>query len=127
MGSTLKKQLYLQHLREVFKQIDQDDSGCINGDEMEFFLEDPALNQYLESVDIFPNDARALFRLLDRNEDGKVSIDEFCEGCLRLKGEAKSFDIHCMIYNSELVYTKLKRIIDHLEESFPRLVDSPDP
>merc|ERR1712050_679801 len=50
--SMLKKQLYHQHLREVFKEIDQDSSGYITGDEMEFFLEDEKLNQYLQSIDI---------------------------------------------------------------------------
>merc|ERR1712232_146910 len=39
-------------------------------------------------------DARSLFDLLDKDSSGEVDIDEFCEGCLRLKGEAKSFDIH---------------------------------
>merc|ERR1711912_197373 len=86
--------MYVQHLKEVFNDIDKDGSGAINGDEMEFFLEDPELAHYLESIDIFPHDARTLFRLLDGDDSGEVSIEEFCEGCLRLKGEAKSFDIH---------------------------------
>jgi len=113
--SVLRKELYSQHLREVFREIDQDNSGCINGDEMEFFLADPALNLYLESIDIFPNDARSLFRLLDHDDSGEVSIDEFCEGCLRLKGEAKSFDIHCLLYNNERHQIQLTDIISKLE------------
>jgi len=105
-----KKELYSQHLREVFHAIDEDNSGFINGDEMEFFLADPSLNLYLESIDIFPNDARSLFCLLDRDNSGEVSIEEFCEGCLRLKGDSKSFDIHCMIY-------KLDHLIERIESS----------
>merc|ERR1711972_1033221 len=98
---------------------DVDGSGYINGDEMEFFLADPCLNLYLESIDIFPNDARSLFRLLDRDSSGEVSIDEFCEGCLRLKGEAKSFDIHCMIYNNEKSQHRLDMIMKQLSDLMP--------
>merc|ERR1712157_163015 len=100
--------------KAVFEEIDADKSGFVCADEIEFFLGDPSLNSYLESIDIFPNDARALIRLLDRDDSGVVCIDEFIEGCLRLKGEAKSFDIHCLIYNIERSYHKLKQIIDRL-------------
>merc|ERR1712032_101169 len=51
-----KKEVYHQHLVEVFKAIDRDNSGHINGDEMEFFLSDDSLNMYLEAIDVFPND-----------------------------------------------------------------------
>lgn len=110
--SMLRKQLYTQHLRHVFEQIDQDASGCINVDEMEYFLTDPNLNLYLQSIDIFPNDARALFKLLDRDDSGAITIEEFCEGCLRLKGEAKSFDLHCLIFNNALLQEKVDAIIE---------------
>merc|ERR1712066_264771 len=98
-----KKELYAAHLKDVFKEIDTDGDGIINMVEMENFLDDPGLNLYLESMDIDPNDARALFRLLDVNDNGEIDIDEFCEGCLKLKGEAKSFDVHCIIYNSDRI------------------------
>merc|ERR1712039_974585 len=99
---------------EVFKEIDRDNSGYINGDEMEFFLSDDNLNMYLEAIDVFPNDARSLFNLLDVDGSGGVSIEEFCAGCLRLKGEAKSFDIHCMIFNSERAHQRLEIIMENV-------------
>lgn len=117
-----RKQLYHDHLRSVFHQIDHDQSGCINGDEMEYFLTDPNLNMYLESIDIFPNDARALFRLLDHNNTGDVSIEEFCDGCFRLKGEAKSFDIHCLIFNIEVLQQSVDAMYEKItaEKRKPR-------
>jgi len=117
--NVMKKEVYSQHLREVFHEIDRDGSGHINGDEMEFFLADPSLNLYLESIDIFPNDARSLFRLLDRDGSGEVSIEEFCQGCLRLKGEAKSFDIHCLIYANDRSQRKLDQIIQWMTQAVP--------
>jgi len=111
--SIMRKQMYTTHLREVFNKIDHDASGFVTQDEVEFFLTDPQLNLYLESIDIFPNDARALFQMLDDDGSGEVSIDEFCEGCLRLKGEAKSYDIHCLLFSTQKMHTRLEAIIDH--------------
>eukprot|EP00927_Polykrikos_kofoidii_P056215 TRINITY_DN5037_c0_g1_i1.p1 TRINITY_DN5037_c0_g1~~TRINITY_DN5037_c0_g1_i1.p1 ORF type:complete len:706 (+),score=102.34 TRINITY_DN5037_c0_g1_i1:23-2140(+) len=112
---SLKNQMFTEHLTQVFAQIDTDGSGSITGDEMDYFLQDPALNSYLEAIDVFPNDARALFCLLDVDDSGEVNIDEFCQGCLRLKGEAKSFDIHCLIYNVEKLYARISHMVSHID------------
>lgn len=54
--------------------------------EMEQFLADPDLRMFVEALDISTTDTRALFRLLDRDRSGKIDIDEFCNGCMRIKG-----------------------------------------
>merc|ERR1712039_980462 len=106
--------MYMDHILEVFHEIDVDCSGSICLDEMEQFLEDPHLRMYLESMDIMPDDARTLFRLLDKDESGHVSIDEFCHGCLRLKGDAKSFDIHCIIFENHRLIFKWREFMNHM-------------
>jgi len=116
--SMKSKKMYVDHLREVFHEIDTDDSGSIAMEEMQIFLEDPQLCQYLESMDIQPDDARTLFRLLDKDESGTVSIEEFCQGCLRLKGDAKSFDIHCIIFENHRLLHKWKEYMVYMETGF---------
>jgi len=109
------KKMYVDHLREVFKEIDTDDSGSITLAEMEQFLGDASLMLYLESMDIQPDDARTLFRLLDKDDSGCVSIEEFCQGCLRLKGDAKSFDIHCIIFENHRLLFKWKEYMNYMD------------
>mmetsp|Transcript_102750 Transcript_102750/g.297040 ORF Transcript_102750/g.297040 Transcript_102750/m.297040 type:complete len:253 (+) Transcript_102750:3-761(+) len=96
----------VRHMREVFHQIDEDGSGTISMGEMEYFLGDPDLRMYVEALDISTSDTRALFRLLDKDKSGRIDIEEFCNGCMRLKGPAKSFDIHCVIYEIDRVASK---------------------
>jgi voltage-gated sodium channel len=112
------KKMYVDHLKDVFRAIDVDESGEISLVEIEQFLLDPDLRTYLESMDIQPDDARTLFRLLDKDDSGSVSIDEFCQGCLRLKGEAKSFDIHCLIFENHRMTYKWKEYMTYLDNHF---------
>jgi len=115
------KELYVKHMKDIFKQIDIDGSGTISTKEMDYFLKDTNLRLYLEALDLSLVETKSLMLLLDRDGSGEVDIDEFCEGCLRLKGEAKSFDIHCLLYESQRTLLKwkdfMKFVEDHLDQS----------
>lgn len=79
------------------------------------FLGDENLYMYMEALEISMVNTRSLFKLLDFDNDGRVDIDEFCEGCLRLRGEAKSFDIHCLMYENQRTLTKWKEFMKYVE------------
>lgn len=81
-------------------------------------MQDPDLRKYVEALDINAENARMLFRLLDRDGSLKVDIDEFCEGCLRLQGDAKSFDVHTMMYQMRSFLTKWSDFTIYVEERF---------
>lgn len=117
------KSMYMDHLLDVFQEIDVDGSGTISMNEMEEFLDDPKLQMYLESMDIQPDEARTLFSLLDKDDSGTVSIDEFCQGCLRLKGEAKSFDIHCIIFENNRLAHKWQLFMNYMEKGFGKALN----
>jgi len=48
---------------------------------------------YLQVQGIDVSEAHELFLLLDVNQDGELSMDEFVYGCERLKGGVKGLDI----------------------------------
>merc|ERR1739838_1203820 len=73
--TTKQKEVYINHLKDVFAAIDYDNSGEISSSEMDRLLVDDNLKQYLESIEIHPDDARTLFRLLDKDGSGQVSIE----------------------------------------------------
>merc|ERR1740123_950170 len=105
-------------MRQVFKHMDQDSSGEITEDEMEFFLTEPSLKSYVEALGISADNTRMLFRLVDADLSGRIDVDEFCEGCLRLQGEAKSIDVHTMIYQVKQFLTRWAEFTEYVEERF---------
>merc|ERR1712039_410669 len=100
---------------------DEDGSGEITADEMEEFLMEPGLRKYVEALNISAENTRMLFRLLDRDGSKKIDIEEFCEGCLRLQGEAKSFDVHSMIFTIRQFLAKWSEFTTYCEERFNAL------
>merc|ERR1712194_336505 len=69
----------------------------------------------------------SLFRLLDADGNGEVDIEEFCEGCLRLKGDAKSFDIHCLMYENQRMLGMWKEFMSFVEEHLDVPADTNGP
>jgi hypothetical protein len=112
------KEVFKQIDQEVFKQIDQDNSGTINANELEYFLTDPDLNEYVSALGISVEDSRMLFRLMDPEQVGRIDASEFCEGCLRLQGEAKSIDVHTMIFQVKLFLSKWSEFTTYVENRF---------
>merc|ERR1740121_794569 len=111
-----EREIAVEHMKEVFSQIDIDASGEITMEEMEFFLTEPALKSYVEALGISAENTRLLFRLMDCDGSGRIDLGEFCEGCLRLQGEARSVDVHTMIYQVKQFLTKWSEFTCYVEE-----------
>mmetsp|Transcript_77226 Transcript_77226/g.153175 ORF Transcript_77226/g.153175 Transcript_77226/m.153175 type:complete len:754 (-) Transcript_77226:35-2296(-) len=103
------KRMHESHLQDLFNEVDADGSGFITLSELESLLGDPHFMVYLDTIDRKKNDAMDLFHMLDYDGSGKITKEEFCNGFLRLKGEAKSFDIHRLVMHSEEFMNHLSR------------------
>jgi hypothetical protein len=113
----------IRHMKEIFRAIDTDDSGSISLEEMNMFLGDDELQlqSYFEALDLNASDTATLFRLLDRDGSGQVDIDEFCDGCMRLKGAARSFDINCISYEMKRNSERLLKFISFVTPRLKKL------
>lgn len=111
------KEAAVVHMKELFMQMDVDGSGELSAEEMEHFLGQPDLASYIDALEIRADNTRTLFRLLDTDDSGNINIDEFCDGCLRLQGEAKSMDVHTMIFQVRRFLTKWSEFTAYVEEA----------
>jgi len=110
-----EKDLFGKEFKEMFDAVDADKSGEVTYPEMEAILSDEAFNAYLSHFQIPVSGAWNTFRLLDSDKSGSVSIDEFVDGLLNLKGQSKTIDMASLAYD-------LKRQMDLLAQ-FMQFVD----
>jgi len=88
------KETYIRELQNLFWQMDDDESGTLTAEEMQQLVKDPKMAAYFTALGFEPHDCVRLFTLLDTDSSGSVDIEEFLDGCLRLKGFARSIDVH---------------------------------
>jgi len=117
-----QKAIYAQHLSRLFEEIDFEHSGMISLREIERLFDDPNVNGVLDALEIHANDARALFNLLDADKSGSVDVQEFIDGCLRLQGAAKAFDINCLMHENQRLIRKTTDLMCGIESHVTKLL-----
>merc|ERR1712217_99025 len=84
---------YTNKLRQVFFEITGSETGEVTLEQFRCVLDDDVIKTWLAALEIEPRDAENLFELLDVNNDGGLSCDEFIMGAAKLKGPARSIDL----------------------------------
>lgn len=85
-------------VEQVFMELDTNHSGSLTIEEFELHVDDEKIMAYLRSRDIDIGQVRTLFMLLDVDGTGDVSMEEFVNGILRLKGGASGIDLAFLTY-----------------------------
>lgn len=91
------KEQYASQIRALFQTIDDDGSGDVSRKEIREMLEDATLSAYFRVLGFETTDADLLFKLLDVDDSDTVSMQEFLDGCGRLKGPARNMDVHAIL------------------------------
>mmetsp|Transcript_30887 Transcript_30887/g.57927 ORF Transcript_30887/g.57927 Transcript_30887/m.57927 type:complete len:385 (+) Transcript_30887:3-1157(+) len=91
------KEQYVEQIRALFKTIDDDESGEVSREEIREMLDDPTLSAYFRVLGFETTDADSFFKLLDVDDSETVSMQEFLDGCARLKGPARNMDVHAIL------------------------------
>jgi len=102
----------ISQLRQLFDEIDIHHDGEISWEDLQSNLTNEKLLTLFKDIDIDPSEAEGLFGLLDRNHNGQIELEDFLSGCLRLRGNAKAFDLQLVM--RELVEHRryLQNLID---------------
>lgn len=100
---------YKARLMEIFKCTDTSADKELSRAEFNAALQDTAVVQYLAVLDIDVHEADFLFDLLD-DGDGKVSIEEFCNGIPRVRGVARALDVVSLLHNSNIIMQQAREI-----------------
>jgi len=90
-------------LRAVFTEIDTRKSKQVSMPELKEAMSEKKLASFMESMDISTKDIWTLFMLLDADESGEISLEEFVSGCMQLEGPAKSIHLAKMRYENNML------------------------
>lgn len=107
------------HLRDIFEYADDDGSGTLTLAEVNRAIAKPEICNKLKMIEFPVEDPKQIFMLLDYDNSGELSIDEFIAGCIRMKGYAKSKDLLA----AQVAVDTLKRHFTVFQDEMEQLQD----
>jgi len=107
-----QKESYINMLYDLLEEIDVQGNGTINREELEVAFKDDRIKHYFSVLDIEVNESNYLFDMLDLDRSGSVDWSEFVEGCARLKGAAKSIDVHTLMYEIKMMMGRFDKFME---------------
>lgn len=116
MSQIQKQRAQASALREMFKEIDVDDSAMVSVQELRHALKTQKMSSFLESMDISTQDVWTLFMIIDSDQNGLIDVDEFVTGCQNLHGPAKSIQIARMSHENKVTRQTIKKLIAEIGE-----------
>merc|ERR1719491_2363433 len=102
--------IHEETVRQLFKEIDNDDSNMITLDEFEAHWNSEECAAFFATLDIEADQAWELFRLLDRDGGGQIDVEEFVHGCLHLNGNATAMHAANLTRMSTAMDSRLARL-----------------
>jgi len=104
-----------QNIREVgnlFSVMDADGSGSVSLAEIQDCFSDPLVIAFFSALDLDIEDTERIFQLIDSDDSGELGIQEFIDGCMKLKGGARSLDVFSVLKATE----RMQRRLNSLEQ-----------
>jgi len=82
---------------KTFRAVDSDFQREISMKAFINHLDEGHMDTYLKAVDLTRSSAASLFDFLDTDHGGSISVEEFVDGCLRLRGLPRSADVSLVL------------------------------
>jgi Ca2+-binding EF-hand superfamily protein len=102
------------HLITLLTMMDADGDQMITFDEFSESLERQDVCDYISALEVEISDAKLFFQMLDKDGSGTVDIMEFMNGMRKLRGDAKSVDVHMMVHESKQLCSLVKSLVSAL-------------
>lgn len=97
-------------LRKLFNKLDDTNTGTLTLSDIEKHFDDDEVRALFETLELKATDAWTLFQSIDHNEDFKINLEEFLNGCVELRGFAKAVDLFALRTQVAKVREELKTI-----------------
>eukprot|EP00931_Biecheleriopsis_adriatica_P021773 TRINITY_DN14146_c0_g1_i2.p1 TRINITY_DN14146_c0_g1~~TRINITY_DN14146_c0_g1_i2.p1 ORF type:complete len:572 (-),score=98.23 TRINITY_DN14146_c0_g1_i2:76-1791(-) len=103
------KEVYLKKLREFFVEADQSGDGMVDREEFDEIMSNPRVLAFLQALELEVHETHSLFNLLEDGA-GQISCDDFLQGVVRLKGQARCVDVVAVLRDVSRISQKLDKL-----------------
>lgn len=110
---TRELDMHTKKMNQLFKAADPEGKGVLTYEEFVNLMSVPAVSSWMAAYELNVADLSLVFHLVD-DGDGTITAKELVEGVARLKGQAKSLDLHRMIKDVIMIKCFVRDIYDSL-------------
>jgi hypothetical protein len=100
---------FVKEMLQLFNEFDPEHQGYITKDKFAHYLHNDRVEAFLASRQLDTTHARLLFQMLDHNASGRISIYEFVMGMLKLRGQARAYDVRVLLYEAACLRSFIER------------------
>jgi len=110
------RRMELESIREIFFMCDTDSSGDLECSEFLSAVQDPEVQWKLRQLELPVDDALRLFQVIDGDGSRSLTLNEFIDGCTKLKGPARSKDLLAVQASADTLAKKMDNLGAELQE-----------
>lgn len=114
-----KRDQHIKKMKSLFEAADETGDGVLDREEFIQVMTDPEIVNWLAAMDLQIADPNALFDMVigEHDEEGTINAEQLVRGVGRLKGAARSTDMHTLS-------AEVKKLQQRLQGQMPRFSGS---
>lgn len=113
----------MKNLTGLFKAADEDGDGKLSRKEFQDILNDDWAKSFFVTLGLDMQDTDQLFDVVAPDKEDEIYIEDFVQGAMRLKGQARSVDVYALLLESARIAKTIDGLIQFVEEHFDKLDD----
>jgi len=98
------------------------EEGYISAEDFDLYISEPHFLAYMATIGIGALDAKLMFRIVDRNCQGQLALEELLQGMIRLRAPAKFMDISLLMHESERQVRIWQKWTDSVDTTLTRML-----
>jgi len=120
-----EKKFYINKIAQLFNEIDGDNSEVITLSELATFMDDELASAYFDYLQIDVTNPAQIIQLFDLDGGGDITLGEFIDSCVRLRGSASALHMALNEHAHKLRHGEIMAKLSCLDEERCNYIKTP--